>query len=204
MTRWLPLLAELQAGAAHRLAGVASLALRLYLAPVFWVAGWNKAVAFDEVVHWFSDADWGLGLPFPRLMAALATGAELGGSVLLALGWLTRAATVPLMVTMAVAAITVHAPHGWQAVHDLRSPWPSIHAEAALDRLERARALLQEHGDYAWLTEHGRLVMSNNGMEWAITYLVMLVALFVLGGGRGVSLDHWISKRLFRPRVSTQ
>ena len=44
---------------------LAPLALRLYLAPVFFSAGLNKALAFDSTVAWFGNADWGLGLPFP-------------------------------------------------------------------------------------------------------------------------------------------
>jgi PAS domain S-box-containing protein len=55
------------------------LALRLYLAPVFWVAGMNKAAGFSGVVEWFGNPDWGLGLPAPMLMAGLATGAEVLG-----------------------------------------------------------------------------------------------------------------------------
>jgi len=44
------------------------LALRMYLVPVFWVAGMNKASGFDNVVAWFANSDWGLGLPAPALM----------------------------------------------------------------------------------------------------------------------------------------
>lgn len=42
------------------------LALRLYLVPVFWVAGTNKVKGFDNVVAWFGNSEWGLGLPFRR------------------------------------------------------------------------------------------------------------------------------------------
>ena len=45
------------------------LALRLYLVPVFWVAGTNKLDGMDNVIAWFGNPDWGLGLPFPALMA---------------------------------------------------------------------------------------------------------------------------------------
>ena len=68
--------------------GLPSLALRLYLAPVFWTAGMNKLAAFSDTVAWFG-AD-GLGLPFPTLMASLATATELSGAVLLTLGLMTR------------------------------------------------------------------------------------------------------------------
>ncbi len=35
------------------------LALRLYLAAVFWVAGMNKVAGFDNVVQWFGNDEWG-------------------------------------------------------------------------------------------------------------------------------------------------
>lgn len=190
-------------GAAQRVDFLAPLALRLYLAPVFWVAGMNKLAGFDDVVAWFGNAEWGLGLPLPWLMAALATAAEAGGAVLLLLGLGTRLVAVPLMATMIVAAATVHWDNGWQAVHDSQSPFASAYvlgleagdADAAGDRLARAREILREHGDYDWLTEQGSFVISNSGIEWAATYFVMLLALFFLGGGRWLSADHWIARR---------
>lgn len=173
---------------------LASLALRAYLAPVFWVAGTNKLAGFDNVVAWFGNPEWGLGLPFPTLMASLAIGAEVVGAVLLTLGLGVRWISIPLMITMLVAAFKVHWVHGWQAVHDLHSPWPSAHIDEAMTRLQQAKEILQQYGDWDYLTQYGNLVMSNNGMEWAITYFVMLLALFFLGGGRWVSLDDWIRR----------
>ena len=45
-----------------------------------------------------------------------------------------------------------------------------------------------------WLTENGSFVISNGGVEWAATYLVMLLPLFFWGGGRYVSIDYWIAR----------
>ena len=148
------------------------LALRLYLAPVFWTAANNKWNPFDSesslssVIDWFGNKEWGLGLPFPEVMAYLAWGAEYFGAILLVLGLAVRWISIPLMVTMIVAATTVHWGKGWQAVHDLMSPYVSENAGEAIDRLDRAKSILQEHGNYEWLTEHGSLVSSNNGIEW--------------------------------------
>lgn len=36
-------------------------AIRLYLAPVFIMAGLTKYRSFDETAQWFGNADWGLG-----------------------------------------------------------------------------------------------------------------------------------------------
>ena len=170
------------------------LALRLYLVPVFWVAGTNKLSGFDNVVEWFGNSEWGLGLPLPGLMAFLATWTEVIGAVLLLLGLAVRWISVPLMVTMLVAIFAVHWDNGWQAVHDLRSPFPAPDAAEAVERLDRAKAILMEHGNYEWLTQKGSFVMSNNGIEWGVTYFVMLLALFFTGGGRYFSLDDWIKR----------
>ena len=179
--------------------------LRLYLAAVFYTAAVVKWDPLSEhsfldpisglegTAVWFGNSDWGLGLPFPFLLALLAWASEFFGAVALILGIWVRWACIPLLVTMTVAIGTVHVEHGWQAIHDLNSPFPSPVAGQALERLDRAKAILREHGNYQWLTEHGNFVVSNNGIEWAFTYFVMLLALLFLGGGRFTSLDYWIA-----------
>ncbi|MGB0669318.1 MAG: DoxX family protein, partial [Porticoccaceae bacterium] len=62
------------------------LALRLYLAPVFIAVGAHKFANFEQMVAWFGNPDWGLGLPMPYLMAALATGTEVVGALMLLIG----------------------------------------------------------------------------------------------------------------------
>lgn len=169
------------------------LALRLYLVPVFWVAGNAKLGAMENTIEWFGNTDWGLGMPFPTLMAWLATMSEVGGAILLLLGLATRFATIPLMVTMLVAAITTHWQNGWQAIADPMSPFANANVGGAIDRLDRARDILRTHGNYDWLTETGNFVISNNGIEWAATYFIMLLALFFTGGGKA-SIDHLVDR----------
>lgn len=170
------------------------LALRLYLVPVFWVAGMNKFNSMDSTISWFANPDWGLGLPAPALMAWLATGTEIIGAMALLLGFGTRLIAIPLMITMLVAAFKVHFDKGWQAVADPMSPFANADIEGAVQRLDKAKSLLREHGNYDWLTETGNFVVSNGGMEWAITYFVMLLALFFSGAGR-LSLDYLVTQR---------
>lgn len=174
---------------------LAPLLLRLYLAPIFWMAGWNKLMAFQSTVEWFGDKDWGLGLPFPFVMASLATGAELVGAVCLLLGLGVRWASVPLMATMVVAMTTVHWHNGWLAIAEGMGPFATERTSAAVERLAKAKEILMQHGDYEWLTEYGSLAILNNGIEFAVTYFVMLLVLFFGGAGRYVSLDYWISRR---------
>jgi len=180
---------------------IGPLLLRIYIVPVFWVASNNKWNPFDSdssldsVIQWFGNTEWGLGLPFPTLMAYMAWSTEYFGAILLALGLATRWISIPLMFTMIVAAVTVHWENGWQAVHDLSSPYASANAGEAIERLSRTKDLLKEHGNYDWLTEYGNLISSNNGIEWAATYFLILLALFVTGGGKFVSVDYWLAKK---------
>lgn len=173
------------------------LALRLYLVPVFWVAGTNKLDGMDNVINWFGNPDWGLGLPFPALMAWLAVSTEVLGAIALLFGAATRWFCIPLMIQMVVAATMVHWHNGWQAVADPMSPFANENIQGAVERLAKAKELLREHGNYDWLTETGNFIISNNGIEWAVTYFVMLLALFFTGAGR-LSLDHAVSKYLLK------
>ena len=169
------------------------LALRLYLVPVFWVAGTNKLDGMDNVIDWFGNPDWGLGLPFPALMAWLAVSTEVLGAIALLVGFATRWFCIPLMIQMIVAATMVHWHNGWQAVADPMSPFANANVQGAVERLDKAKDLLREHGNYEWLTETGNFIVSNNGIEWAVTYFLMLLALFFTGAGK-ISLDEVVSK----------
>ena len=189
------------------------LLLRVYLAPVFWMAGSSKiklGSATDAdgwlgwlkpreaTVQWFGNPDWGLGMPVPELMAFLAGWSELGGAVLLLIGLATRWISIPLMVTMVVAMVTVHWQNGWLAIASGTGPFATERTIGAAQRLDRATAILREHGNYAWLTENGAFVVLNNGIEFAATYFIMLVVLFFAGGGSYFSLDYWLAKKYRR------
>jgi len=191
---------------------IAAVALRLFLAPVFISAGLNKFNSFEATVAWFGNPEWGLGLPLPWLLAALATAAELLGGVLLLIGLATRLVTVPLIITMLVAIGTVHWQHGWFAIApsnpatSMAAPLAALqlpgaeqslqHSRQVAERLEAARTLLQRHGNYRWLTEHGNFVVLNNGIEFAVTYLLMLLSLLFSGAGRWLSVDYWLKRRV--------
>jgi len=73
-------------------------------------------------------------------------------------------------------------------------------AAGAIERLDKARELLKENGNYEWLTETGNFVISNNGIEWAVTYAIMLLALFFIGAGKYVSVDYYIGKSVMPNR----
>ena len=187
-------LARVQEGMLSRLArldGLAPLALRVYLFFPLWMAGTQKIAGIDNTIEWFGNTEWGLGLPFPTLLAYLAAYTEAVGALLLLIGLATRWISIPLMVTMLVAIFTVHWGHGWAVIADSSSP------EVA-QRLGAAREILTEHGNYSWLTEKGAFVIFNNGMELAVTYLIMLFSLLFTGGGRYTSADYYLGRLVNR------
>jgi uncharacterized membrane protein YphA (DoxX/SURF4 family) len=202
---------------------IAPLFIRLFLAPVFIIAGFSKLQlgntdltwlerlsANPNIVAWFGNEEWGLGLPFAELLANLAAWTEFLGGWLLMLGLLTRLVSIPLLFTMFVAATTVHWDNGWFAIapsNPETSPakvlsWlGSDSAQQSLEaseqtsiRLERMRGILDEHGNTNWLYENGAIVVLNNGIEFAATYFIMLLVLLFSGGGRYVSFDYYLAR----------
>lgn len=194
--------------------GVAPLLLRLYLAPIMIGAGLHKFVNFDAMVAWFGNPDWGLGLPTPALLVLLAASTELVGGAALLIGFAVRWFAIPLLVSMAVAAGTVHWQHGWFAIApgDPDTSTAKVLALAGIpaaraslensreagQRVAAARSLLQRYGNYDWLTEKGTFVVLNNGIEFAATYFVMLLSLLFTGAGRYFSADYWLARWCWR------
>ena len=186
------------------------LALRLYLAPIFIAVGLHKFMYIEDIASWFGNPDWGLGLPAPRLMAILAASTELFGGIALLLGIAVRWLAIPLMITMLVAIFAVHWDQGWFAVApgnpetSTAKPLASLGIPAAKrslenseevgDRVSAATSLMKKHGNYSWLTEKGNFVVLNNGIEFAVTYLIMLLMLFFTGAGKYLSVDYWIAR----------
>ena len=191
---------------------LAPLALRLYLVPIFWMAGTMKLnnagldclsgvngpcdfTPKQDIIDWFGNMEWGLGLPFPELLAYLAAYTEYFGAILLLIGLAVRWISIPLMVTMVVAAVTVHLPNGWLAIADGAGIFATARTEGAIKRLDAAKSILQEHGNYSWLTENGSFVVLNNGIEFSATYFIMLLTLFFIGAGKYFSVDYFIARK---------
>ncbi len=203
--------------------GLGALALRLYLAPIFIIAGYNKLQLSDSslgfferlganpnVVSWFGNSEWGLGLPAPELLAFAAGWTELLGGFLLVLGLATRLVSLPLIFTMVIAATSAHWDNGWFAIapsnpaSSAAQPLAWVGIDGAEESLENSRevgrrltamkSILSEHGNTDWLYDRGSVVVLNNGIEFAVTYLVMLLMLLFHGGGRFVSADYWLAR----------
>ena len=205
--------------------GVASLLIRLILGPVLIAAGWEKLTGDN----WFGFQLESFPFPFnvlpPELSWFLASWTEFLGGILLLVGLGTRIVAVPLAVTMFVAAYSVHLDNGWAAIAPSNPPAvcvPNTDANAnsnvferyvkcynvnertieASERLARAKSILREHGNFRYLNGSGPIVKLNSGIEFAANYLVMLLALLVIGGGRYFSLDYY-AKLLLKPSGDT-
>lgn len=207
--------------------GLGPLFIRLIIAPVMIVAGYNKLrlsddsagfpemlLANPDMVSWFGNADWGLGLPFPELLACLAGWTEFLGGWCILIGLLTRLWSIPLLFTMFIAATSVHWDNGWYAVAPsdastsptLFFQWlgfdsANASAENAAEvkkRLSNIRQMVEDSENSSWLTEKGNVVILNNGIEFAVVYFVMLLMLVFQGGGRYTSVDYYLKQTLFK------
>lgn len=207
--------------------GLPALLFRLILAPVMIIAGFNKLalsgetdgffsyfVADASVVQWFGNSEWGLGLPFPDLLAFLAGWSEFLGGWFLLFGLFTRLVSIPLMFTMVVAATTVHWHNGWFAIAPsnpttssaqvldwLSIPGAKESLENSLEvqeRIGKIRGIVEEHGFTDYLYEKGKPSIINNGIEFSAIYFAMLLSLFFVGGGRFVSVDYWLRRAVVK------
>ena len=87
------------------------LLFRLILAYGFYNPAMQKVANIDGIAEWFAS----MGMPFPTLNAYLATGTEISGFILLFLGLATRIISIPLIIVMIVAIVTVHLGNGFEA-----------------------------------------------------------------------------------------
>lgn len=84
---------------------------RLVLAYGFYEPALMKWNDINSVASWFES----LGIPFPTIGAYLASTTELLGVVLIAIGFLTRIMSIPLIIVMIVAIFSVHIGNGFSA-----------------------------------------------------------------------------------------
>ena len=176
---------------------LAPLLLRLYLAPVMWMAGVKKFSHFSATAEWFGNSEWGLGLPAPYVLVFFVALFETLGAICLTLGLATRLMSLPLMVIMIVAGVTAHLKNGWLAIASADGLFATERTREAIAQLEGAKEFLLNQGMLDALNEYGGIVVLNNGIEFATTYFVMLLVLFFTGGGRFVSADYWLVRKYF-------
>lgn len=104
-------LSSLSQGTAELLQSLALLVLRLAFGGMMLFAhGWGKLMSFGEKNGSFPDP-LGIGSP---LSMTLAVGAEVFCAAAVMIGFATRWASIPLIITMLVAAGVIHAEDPWQ------------------------------------------------------------------------------------------
>ena len=201
--------------------GAVTLAIRLILAPVLIGAGWEKITG----QNWLSQEM----LPFPfsvipvEVSWFLVSWTEFLGGICLLVGLATRLWSIPLAIAMLVAALSVHWDNGWPAIAPSNPPAACIHDTQAHQqsnvferyircqnvnartieaskRLARAKAILREHGNYRYLNGSGSIVKLNSGIEFAMIYFSMLLALLIIGPGRYLSVDYYLRRLTESPR----
>lgn len=89
------------------------LAGRILIALIFIFAGFGKIAGFEGTVGYIASK----GLPLPQLAAIGAIIIELGGGIMLVLGWKTRLAAAALFIFTALTALFFH--NFWAASPDL-------------------------------------------------------------------------------------
>ena len=80
------------------------LAGRILIALIFVLSGFGKITGFEGTVGYIVSK----GLPLPQLAAVGAVIVELGGSIMLVLGWKARWAAAAMFVFTALAALIFH------------------------------------------------------------------------------------------------
>ncbi len=80
------------------------LAGRILIALIFIIAGFGKITGFEGTVGYIASK----GLPLPQLAAIVAIIIELGGGIMLVLGWKTRWAAAAILLFTGVAAVIFH------------------------------------------------------------------------------------------------
>lgn len=158
------------------------LAIRLLLAPIFWVSGSQRLGLFttDDYIWWNpltwvnTDVIQASSAQFensfiPDLGAELLTyligGAEAIGAVLLILGFAVRW-IVPILICVLL-----------------------YFAYMAF-----GGSVGEEFSQFIW--KHGYITMEHSQFEVYVTYLILLLTLFFMGAGRWFSLD-WFTYRNF-------
>ena len=95
-----------------------TLLVRLATGLIFLPEGIQKLIYPDM---WGSGRFAGIGIPYPDIMGPFVGWVEIICGSLLLLGFLTRAATIPLIITMLVAIVSTKIPvllgHDWWIFH---------------------------------------------------------------------------------------
>ena len=154
----------------ENLQSVALLGVRFILAYTFFAPAMMKWSDMAATASWFEY----MGIPFPTLNAYMAASTEMAGVVLLTLGLFSRLISIPLLVTMIVAIITVHGTNGYNVISESLQ-WTDAYI----------------NGEQV----SGTVVFLQNGYENVLNYMAMLLVIIGFGPGK-ISVDYFIKKKM--------
>lgn len=169
---------------------LAPLAIRLFLAPMFWISGvkrlglfsssdfviynpltWVNTEAFQQSVASMSNTLFsGVGA---ETLVILLGSIEIAAAILLVLGFAVRWVVLALMFVVVVLGLL------------------SMGEAGFLNTMQQL------------VMSHGYTNMTNNLTEVYLVYFIMLLALFFMGAGRWFSLD-WYIYRSFMQRIDNK
>lgn len=169
---------------------LAPLAIRLFLAPMFWISGvkrlglfsssdfviynpltWVNTEAFQQSVASMSNTLFsGMGA---ETLVILLGSIEIAAAILLVLGFAVRWVVLALMFVVVVLGLL------------------SMGEAGFLNTMQQL------------VMSHGYTNMTNNLTEVYLVYFIMLLALFFMGAGRWFSLD-WYVYRSFMQRIDNK
>ncbi len=164
---------------------LAPLALRLYLAPMFWVSGAKKLGLFTSPdFAWYNPLTWinmdavqaaapafqgGIFADFAANFLTISiAGLEVVGAILLILGLAVRWITIPLIFIVGVMGLV------------------ALNGQS-----------LEEAGTQ-FIMNHGYTTIANNKFEVSVAHVIMLFTLFFMGAGRFFSLDWFIAHGYYK------
>ena len=167
---------------------LAPLAIRLFLAPMFWISGvqrlglfsssdflawnpltWVNTEAFQQSVANMSNSLFsGMGAETLVLLLGII---EITAAILLVLGFAVRWVVLALMFVVVVLGLIAMGDAGF------------------LNTMEQL------------VMSHGYTNMTNNLTEVYLVYFILLLALFFMGAGRWFSLD-WYIYRSFQNKIA--
>lgn len=164
------------------------LGLRLYLGPVFWVAGIQKLMHIHGTATLFGNAEWGYGLPYPELLAYAVGGLEAAVGLSLALGLGVRVMARAMLGLLLIMIAIMYQAHGWYFI--------AGHSHEATQRLNDFLIWIERHHPqrYTYITELGRPVVLKQGIELLVGQFLMVWMLAWQGAGRFLSFDYYLKK----------
>lgn len=169
---------------------IAPLAIRLFLAPMFWIAGVQHLGLFSS-----SDFLWWNPLTWVNTEAFQQSVDALGGSLFSGLGAETLLILVGIIEILAAILLVLGFAVRWVTL--------------ALMFVVIVLGLMSM-GDSGFVNTMGQLVMThgystiaNSVTEMYLVHFVLLLALFFMGAGRWVSMD-WYVYRSFMRRVDSK